>query len=198
MKKHIKARRTQYKSHLRRAKHTLDTCGTRNTTIGRIRIPIRYDGYARTEYVKVVYGKTRDTRTHTYISVTNTINEIFPEINAPHNAHTYRGTAPYRKYIPTQGARIRDNEYPHDTKPEPIQTDTRSVKCIIYNRDDEIIYIGMMRRTKTTYWSHPYIEITLHRNDRTMTAYPYIPLDKEIHGVPMAEIRAHGVELYHI
>lgn len=194
MKKHIKARRTQYKSHLRRTKHTLDACDTSNTTSRRIHIPIRYDGYARTEYVKVVYGKTRNTRTHTYISVTNTINEIFPEINAPHNAHTYRGTAPYRKFIP------QETDYsPPAREPDTIHKDTRTVKCIIMNGDDEIIYIGMMRRTRTVNVTRGTIDIMLHRNDREMDAYEIaIDPDRIIHGITVREIKAHGVEIYYI
>lgn len=207
MKRYNKDRRAINKARTRTMRDTCDAQNTRKTP--RIHIPIKYDGYAQTTYMKVIYGKTRNTKERTYVGVTNAINELFPEINAPHNAHTYRANAPYRKYILTGGIYRtplhtfsdepdRPRRHEGNGEPRSIQTETRMAKCIIFDADDRIIHYGWLRRTKKIYRDAPYIRIILHRNDRTLEVRPYMTGKKQIHGVDIAEIQAHDVEMYYI
>ena len=122
------------------------------------------------------------------------MNEIFPEINKPHTAHTYRATAPYHKYIP-QATTYTRPVY----EEEEINKDTRTVKCIIMNDNEEIIYIGKMRRTRTVNYTKGTIDIMLHKGTRTMQAYERaINPDRVIHSITVREIKAHDVEIYYI
>lgn len=172
----------------------------------RIHINVHYDGYNHTQYVKIIYGKTRDTRAQTYVNTTNAINDIFPDINAPHNAHTHRANAPYHKFIPQPHNHISYNRhtqriprYLRGEDKDTIHKDTRTVKCIIMNYDEEIVYIGMMRRTRTVNATQGTIDITLHRNKRTMQAHERaIDPDRIIHSMTVREIKAHDVEIYYI
>lgn len=193
MKKYNRDKRGVYNAHDRN--HTYIINEMRGTDNGpRIHINIRYGGYNKTEYIPIIYRKTRDNKAQTYVNITNAINDIFPEINTPHTAHLHRATAPYHKYIP---------QATHHTRPEPepdtIKSDTRTVKCIIMSDDDDIIYIGRVRRTRTVNITQGTIEITLHRGERTMTAYERaISPDMAIHGITVREIKAHDVEIYYI
>jgi len=195
MKKYNKDKRARYKLHTRRL-NINDKCDAQNVQnkIKQIHININYDGYNRIEYMPIIFGKTRNNKAQKYINITNTINDIFPDINAPHNAHIYRAIAPY---IPTA-------PIPPYTRPEYTEedygifkyTDTKSAKCIIFNAQDEVIYYGIIRRTIKIYGRDAIIY--LHKGERTINVRPYIPLMDEIKGVSIDEIRAHGVELYHI
>ena len=192
MKKYNRDKRMINKSRVRRNKYTHDTCDGRNRP--RIHIPIRYANYNRIEYVPIIYGKTRDTHAQRYVKITNIITDIFPEINAPHNAHIYRATAPYHKYIPQE----TDYKRP-EPEPDTIHEDTRTVKCIIINDNEDVIYIGKIRRTRTVNITKGTIDITLHRNKRTMTAHERaIDPDRIIHSITVREIKAHDVEIYYI
>ncbi len=212
MKKYNRDKRATHNAQIDAMKHTHDNGDARDTQDrrARIHISIKYDGYAQAEYVKIIHGKTRDTRAQRYIGTTNAINDIFPDINAPHNAHTYRGTAPYRKYPQRdntpEGIFKRMSERAHawqdyiiENTPHTIHKDTRTVKCIILNDDDRIIYIGKMRRTRVVNVTRGTIDITLHRNDREMHAYERaIDPDRIIHGLTVREIKTHEVEFYYI
>lgn len=194
MKKYNRDKRAKYNAHIKRMQ-THDTCNAHDKRI-RIHIDVHYDGYNHTQYVKIIYGKTRNTHAQTYVNVTNAIRDIFPEIDKEHTAHTYRANAPYRKHPP---------EYIHRETPkymkleDNITKDTRTVKCIIMNDDEDIIYIGMMRRTRITNATRGTINITLHRNKRTMQAYERaVDLDRVIHGMTIREIKTHDVEIYYI
>ena len=196
MKRYKQAKRGTYKARTRKI-YTYDICdGQDRDKRTRIHIPIRYDGYKRTIYVKIIHGKTRNNRAHTYVGMTNTINELFPEINAPHNARTYRGTAPTRKYAPPEYTRTRVKHTFSDTE---THRDTRRVKCILLYTDGTIAHMGIFRRTRITRTSNTRIEteIYLHRNDRKLQVYEGIPPTK-IHGMTPTEIRAHDVEIYYI
>ena len=191
MKKYNRDKRGTYNARINKNKYTHDTCDGRNRP--RIHIPIRYDTHNTTIYVPIIYGKTRDTRAQTYTSVTNVMREIFPEMDA-HTDHVHRATAPYKKFIP------QETNY---TRPEPepytIHTDTRTVKCIIMDASDTMIYYGRIRRTRTVNVTRGTIDITLHRGTRTMTAYERATyLDRRIHGITIRDIKAHGVEIYYI
>lgn len=195
MKRYNRDKRATYKTRTRatRTHDTCDACDTHDTCD--IHIPVKYDGYKRTIYMRVIHGKTRDTHAQIHVGVTNAIRTTFPELDT-HTAQTHMATAPYRihppEYTPTHRPRYMTNE-------DTIIKDTRTVKCIIYNTHDEIIYIGMMRRTRVVNTTQGTIDITLHRNDRTMDAYEYaVAPDTRIHGVKACDIRAHGVEIYRI
>lgn len=194
MKKYNRDKRASYNAHIKNM-HTYDTCNA-NDKYRRIHINVHYDGYNHTEYVKIIHGKTRDTHAQTYVNVTNAIRDIFPELDKEHTAHTYRATSPYRKHPPEYIYR----EIPRYMKDEEhITKDTHTVKCIIMNDDEDIIYIGMMRRTRTVNMTRHTIDITLHKGTRTMQAYERaVDLDRIIHGMTVREIRAHDVEIYYI
>ena len=191
MQKYNRDRRGTYNARIKKI-HTHDKCDGRDK---RIHIPIRYDGYNRIEYIHIIYGKTRNNKAHIYTSVTNAIRDIFPSIDAPHTQHTHRALAPYHKYIPQATNYTR----PIDTEPDKIMKDTHTAKCIIMNDNDEVIYIGHIRRTRIVNVTKGTIDITLHKGTRTMTAYERATdLDRIIHGMTIKEIKAHDVEIYHI
>lgn len=197
MKKYNRRKRGAYNAQARHIQIN-DACSdTHRAQRIRIRIEPHYDGYTQTTYIHSTLIRTRDTRTEQYINALNTINDIFPEINAPHNAHTYRATAPYRKHPPEYIYR-EIPRYLRTSESDYIERDTRTVKCIIYNSDDAIIYIGLMRRTRVRDKRTGKTQITLHRNKRTLDAYDYIPPTTQIYNVSVAEIRAHSVEIYQI
>lgn len=199
MIKYNRRKRGTYNAHTQRARHIHinEICGAQGAGTQRIHIRIasHYDGYNRTEYTRAPI-RTRDTRTAQYISMTNIIRDIFPEMDAPHTAHTHRATAPYRRQPPIFPYRDMPR-YLRESESDHIERDTRTVKCIIYS-GDRILYIGMMRRTRVKNKHTGQTQITLRRNDRTMDAYESIPPFSSIHGMSVAEIRAHGVELYEV
>ena len=165
MKRYKQAKRGAYKARTRKT-YTYDICDGRDRdTRTQIHIPIRYDGYKRTIYVKVIHGKTRNNRARTYVGMTNAMNEIFPEINAPHNARTHRGTAPTRKYAPPEYTRTRV-KHTFNEEEDEIHKDTRRVKCILLYTDGTIAHMGIFRRTRITYTDNYRIctETYLHRN----------------------------------
>ena len=160
----------------------------------RIHIHVHYNGYNHTEYIPIIYKKTRNNKAQTYVNITNAINDIFPEINKSHTAHTYRATATYHKYIPQETYYTRP-----EPEPDTIHKDTRTVKCIIMNDDEDIIYIGYIRRTRIVNITQGTIDITLHKGTRTMQAYERaIDPDRIIHSITIREIKAHDVEIYYI
>lgn len=192
MKKYNRDKRMINKSRVRQNKYTHDTCEASNRP--RIHIPIRYANYNRIEYVPIIYRKTRDTHAQRYVKITNIITDIFPEINAPHTKHIYRATAEYHKFIPQETNYTRP-----EPEPDTIHEDTRTVKCIIINDNEDVIYIGKMRRTRTVNITKGTIDITLHRNKRTMTAHERaIDPDRIIHSITVREIKMHDVEIYYI
>ena len=192
MKKYNRDKRARYNAQIKKI-NTHDTCDAHDK-YKRIHIQIHYDRYNRTEYVPIIYGKTRDTHAQTYVNITNAINDIFPEINKPHTAHVYRATCEYHKYIPQETYYTRP-----EPEPDTINKDTRTVKCIIMNDNEDIIYIGKMRRTRTVNITQGTIDITLHKGTRTMRAYERaISPDRIIHSITVREIKAHDVEIYYI
>lgn len=192
MQKYNRQKRGIYKMHIKKMQ-THDTCDAHDKRI-RIHIHVHYDRYNHTEYIPIIYGKTRDTHAQTYVNVTNAINDIFPEINKPHTARTHRATAPYHKYIPQETNYTRPAQ-----EPDTIHEDTHTAKCIIMNDNEDIIYIGMMRRTRTVNVTQGTIDITLYRNKRTMRAYERaVDPDRIIHSMTVRDIKAHDVEIYYI
>ena len=203
MKKYNRDKRATYNARIKKIK-THETCDTHDK-YKRIHIHIHYDRYDSTEYVPIIYRKTRNNKAQTYVNTTNAINDIFPDINAPHNAHTYRANAPYRKYPKTddtpytRALKWQERVMEESMNEQRIYKDTRTVKCIIMNYDEEIVYIGMMRRTRIINASQGTIDVTLHRNERTMQAYERaIDPDRIIHGMTIRDIKAHDVEIYYI
>lgn len=195
MIKYNRDKRGTYNARIRaRAYDRYDAQDTQDKR-ARIHIPIHYDGYNRVEYIPIIYGKTRDTRARTYVNITNAIRDIFPEIDAPHTAQTYRATATYHKYIPTD--RDISPPDPH-TQEHTIYKDTRTVKCIIFNTHDKMIYYGWIRRTRIVDLTAQTATYTLHRNKRSIDVRTYIPRTDTIKGVSIQEIRKHDVEIYHI
>lgn len=193
MKKYNREKRNTYKAHNRKHTHKNgDDCGAPNSH-KRIHIPIRYDGYNHTNYCVIRYGNTHKHTARTYVAVTNIINEICPEINAPHTARTHLGTAPYHRFIP----QATDYMPPEDMMATYTYTyhDTRTAKCIIFDADGTLIHYGIFRRTIDIHDGTA--TITLHRGDRNIEVRPYIPATDTINGVPTREIRKHA-EMYHL
>lgn len=205
MIKYNRDKRGTYNARIRaRAYDKYDAQDTQDKR-ARIHIPIHYDGYNRVEYMPIIYSKTRDTRARTYVNITNAIRDIFPEIDAPHTAHTYRATAPYRKYPQrdntpyTRALKWYEQMIEESTREQTIYKDTRTVKCIILNDKNTPIYIGMMRRTRTVNRTQGTIHIMLHKGKRTLQAYERaVDPDKIIHNITVREIKAHDVEIYYI
>lgn len=192
MKKYNRDKRARYNAQMKNI-NTHDTCDAHDK-YNRIHIHVHYDRYNHTEYIPIIYGKTRDNKAQRYVNITNVINDIFPEINKPHTEHTYRATATYHKYIPQETYYTRPAQ-----EPDTVHEDTHTVKCIIMNDNEDIIYIGMMRRTRTVNVTQGTIDITLYRNKRTMQAYERaIDPDRIIHSITVREIKAHDVEIYYI
>ena len=199
MKKYNKDKRAAYKAHTRKNTYTYDGCGAYPHK--RIHIRIRYDGYKRTQYDNGVRVYIRKNDAQRYVNIVNAINDIFPAINAPHTQHTHRAIAPYKRVILTEPtipyAPPSDLNNTHST-----YEDTRTAKCIIFNDKDEMIHYGWIRRTiHIDRYSkhHSEVHITLYKGNRSIDVRPYIPAAmKEIHGIPIQEIRKNGVEFYHI
>ena len=93
MKKYNRDKRARYNAHIKKI-NTHDTCDAHDR-YNRIHIHVRYDRYNHTEYIPIIYGKTRDTHAQTYVNITNLVNDIFPEINEPHTAHIYNSKNTY-------------------------------------------------------------------------------------------------------
>lgn len=190
MKKYNREKRGTYNARINKNIHTGETCEKRNR-IKHIHIHIHYDGYDRIEYIPIIYRKTRNNKAHIYVGMTNIIRDIFPSIDAPHTQHTHRAISPYHRYIPQETNYTR----PIDIDSH-IYEDMKRVKCIIYNRNDEIIYYGIFTRFKTLNYITHEAHTTLHRADRQIEVYPYIPRTDTIHGIKINEIKAHDVEIY--
>ena len=122
----------------------------------------------------------------------NAINDIFPDINAPHTQHIYMPTGTYKKFI-VQPADIPRTRPEADTHSR--YTDTKRTKCMIYNAQGKFIYAGIFRRTIDIDGDE--LRITLHRADRQVQVYPYVPIDGKC-GYTVEELRKHGIEFYHI
>lgn len=192
MKKYNRDKRAKYNAQIKKIK-VYDKCDAHDK-YKRIHIHIHYDGYNRTEYIPIIHKKTRNNKARTYVGMTNAIRDIFSDIDARHTQHVHRATATYHKYIPQKTTHTRP-----EPEPDTINKDTRTVKCIIMNDDEEIIYIGKMRRTRTINYTKGTIDIMLHRNKRTMQAYERaINPDRIIHSITVREIKAHDVEIYYI
>lgn len=192
MRKYNRERRGTYNARTNKHRHT-DENRERRSQAKRIHIHIHYDGYNHIEYIPIIYKKTRNNKAHTYIGVTNVMREIFKDIDT-HTGKVYRGTATYHKFIPQATTYTRP-----EPDPDIINKDTRTVKCIIMNDNEEIMYIGKMRRTRTVNHTKGTINITLHRGTRTMQAYERaINPDRIIHSITVREIKAHDVEIYYI
>lgn len=193
MKRYNREKRGTYKTRMNKHRYTHEKRERRNRSKC-IHIHIHYDGYNRTEYIPIIYTKARDNKARTYVGITNIIRDIFPSIDAPHTHHIHRATATYHKYIPQTTHYTRPEQ-----EPDTINKDTRTVKCIIMNDNEDIIYIGKMRRTRTVNYTKGTIDIMLHRNKRTMQAYERaINPDRIIHSITVREIKAHDVEIYYI
>lgn len=193
MKKYNREKRAIYNSRINKHRYTHENRERRNRS-KRIHIHIHYDGYNRTEYIPIIYKKTRNNKAHTYVGMTNAIRDIFPDIDAPHTQHVHRATATYHKYIPQATTYTRP-----EPEPDTINKDTRTVKCIIMNDNEEIIYIGKIRRTRTVNYTKGTIDIMLHKGTRTMQAYERaINPDRIIHSITVRDIKAHDVEIYYI
>lgn len=185
MKRYNREKRAGYKTHTRARKHA-------QREGYKPQIHARYEGYKRIEYI-AEYARGRDTHEQIYVNTTNAINAIFPDINAPHNAQTHLPRAPYRQRIPEAPRNPRTRPEYESTQ---IHTDTRKAKCMIYDRYGILIYFGIIRRTREIREGE--LHITLHKGDRHIEAYAYVPADKDIYGYTIQQLRAHNIEFYHI
>ena len=204
MKKYNTRKRGTYKAHTRKIK-IYEKRDTRNKA-QRIKIHIHYDGYNDTRYDgHIIPQPPRNNETQRYINITNTINDIFPNINAPHNAHTQRANASYHKFIPQPHNHISYSRriqyiprYLRGDDKDTIVKDTRTVKCIILNDDDKVLYIGKIRRTRTVNRTRGTIDIILHKGEEEYEAQERaVNQDMIIHGMTIRKIRTYGVEIYY-
>ena len=197
MKKYNRDKRATYNAHARKINtHDSYDAHDAHDRYNRIHIDIRYDGQARTTYTQPILRSTHSAKraqVQKYVGIPNAVNDIFPEINAPHNAHIYRGTAPYKRFI----AQETDYTRPIDMD-DYTHTNTKRVKCVIFNAQDKMIYYGVFTRTRAVNYRTHETHITLHRADRSIEVRAYIPTTDKIHGVDIKEIYRHGIELYHI
>ena len=184
MKKYNREKRASYKTH----KYTRTNTQREGY---KPQIHARYDGYKRTEYI-VEYARTSDRHAQEYVRSVNAINEIFPDINAPHNAQTHLANAPYKQFI------AQEPSVPYTRPAEEersIYTDTRRAKCVIYNEQGKLIYFGIIRRTIEIHDDD--IRITLHKGDRQMQAYTYAPAE-DVYGYTVKQLHERNIEFYHI
>ena len=195
MIKYNTRKRATYKINTRKMAHMKDEiCDARNN-IQRIHINVHYDTYNHTEYVPIIYRKTRNNKAQRYVNITNAINDIFPDINTPHTAHTYRATAPYKAFIPTTNTYLPPLSLLYKEETHTIYKRDR-VKCIIYNDAQEIIHYGIFIRTIDINGKD--IIYKLHRSNRCIEVKPFIPFTQTINGVDIHEIWRHNVEIYRI
>lgn len=192
MIKYNTRKRATYKINTRKMAHMNNEICDAQNNIQRIHIQVKYDTYNHTQYVPIIYGKTRNNKAQKYVNITNAINDIFPDINAPHTAHIYRATAPYKAFIPTETTYTRPR---YKEEPHTIYKRER-VKCIIYNDAQEIIHYGIFIRTIDIQDGD--ITYKLHRSDRCIEVKPFIPFTQTINGVDIHEIWRHNVEIYKI
>lgn len=190
MKKYNRDKRAKYNARMKNI-NTHDTFNTHDK-YKRIHINVHYDRYNHTEYIPIIYKKTRNNKAQTYVNITNAINDIFPEINEPHTKHIYRANAPYRKFIP------QEINYTRQKCEEETRTIYRRerVKCIIYNNEHKMIHYGIFIRTISINGKE--ITYELHRANRHIEVKPFIPFTQTINGVGIKEIWRHNVEIYHI
>lgn len=198
MKRYNRDKRGTYNARTRKI-NIHEVCDTHEYDIYKhIHIKPHYDGYSDIRYDTPVIRPPRTNKTHIYIGIHNAIRDIFPHIDAPHTQHIYRGTAPTHK-IPPEYTRREIPRYMMNEDKEHINKDTRTVKCIIMNDKDEVIYIGNIRRTREVNYTRGTIHITLHKGERTINAHERaIDPNMKIHGITVSDIKAHDVEIYYI
>lgn len=191
MRRYNKDKRATRKAHIQ-AQGVTHEAHEAQDIFAHIHIDERYDGYKQTIYI-AEFERTRDTHAKRYVEMTNIINEILPEINAPHTDKTYLATSPYTiRTLYGEHKYTEPHAYGDDTKPI-IQM--KRAKCIIYNRQGEFIHADTFIRRIKLYRDE--LEITLHRGQRQIHVYPYAPTDG-LHGYSIQELRRRGVEFYMI
>lgn len=193
MKKYNRERRATYKMHTRT--HTYDIHDICDRYI-HIHVHARYDGHKQTTYI-AEYARGRDTHASTYVRMLNAINDTFPELNELHTEHIYMANAPYRQFVfmPTDI---------HAPEIEPYTykyTDTRRAKCLIYNARDELVHMGIFKRTIHIYedarMDIKEAHITLHNKaGDKLRVHAYVPSANTLHGHTVAELRKRGIEFY--
>lgn len=192
MQRYNRDKRATYNARNRKI-NTHDTCDGHDTHKRmKIKIHVRYDGYDKSIYIPIIYGKTRNTHAQRYVGMHNIIRDIFPEIDAPHTQHIYRATCEYHKYIPQETYYTRPR---YEEETHTIYKRER-VKCIIYNNEQEIIHYGIFIRTMEINGKD--ITYKLHRSDRYIEVKPFIPFTQTINGVDIHEIWRNNVEIYRI
>lgn len=149
-----------------------------------------YGGYKRTIYIADTPA-TRDTRATDYVRFVNAVNAVNAIITDTQPTAVHLPRAPYRQYTPTIDYITRP------TPPQPsTHTDTRRVKCAVFNKYDKLIWYGVIRRTRVI--TGDAVSITLHNSGgEDMRVYPYIPAHN-VHGYTPRELREHNVECYHV
>ena len=191
MKKYNREKRASYKTHARNINthDTHDTCDTPN--IKHIHINMKYDGYNRTPYDnKCVPATPRKNKTRIYIGMLNAMHDIF---NTPEQ-RTYRANAEYHAFIPQHNTDYMPPEHMMEEYTRSY-TETKRVKCIIFNTHGDMIHYGTFRRT--IYMHDKHIIYTLHRADRSIEVKPY-HTTHTIKGYTEHQLHEHGVELYQV
>lgn len=196
MKRYNRERRANNKIYIRAQKH-----GAHEEHKRDIRINARYDGYKHIEYI-AEYARGRDTHASEYVRMLNAINDVFPELNELHTEHIYIANAPYRKRIfPPQydgiiyRVQYRDicSELPKPYVYEYI--DTRRAKCLIYNARDELVHMGVFKRTIYIHGSEMHVTL-YNRAHEEIRVHVYVPSANTLHGHTVTELRKLGIEFY--
>lgn len=202
MKKYNTRKRAIYKQQLHA--HEMHDAHEAYDLYKYIHISIRYDGYKHTEYIAEYYRQTHRRNARMYINMMNAINDIFPDIYAPHNAHIYNANAPYRQCIPSPdtGVRItaprthtrqrRRTETRQRIAQDTHIKDKRKVKCIIFSHDKPIYACKIIRTIEI---HNGEIRTYLHKKSARIRVYPYI-VQGTCKGYTDEQIRAHDVEIY--
>lgn len=201
MKKYNRNKRASYKTHARKievhdACDTHDTCDTHekhdtHDTLKSIHIHVLYDGYNRTPYDnKCIPATPRKDKTRIYIGMLNAMHDIF---DTP-KQHTHRANGEYHAFIPQHDTDYMPPEHMMETYTRTY-TETKRVKCIIFNTHGDMIHYGTFRRT--IYMHNNSITYTLHRADRSIEVKPYHTAHT-IKGYTEHELHMHDVELYQV
>lgn len=192
MKKYNRNKRAKYKTHARKIE-VYDACDTHDTcdTLKTIKIPVRYDGYNHTQYDRCVIRYPHKRKAQIYVGMINAMHDVFP---TQHTRHTHIDNAEYHTFIPQHDTDYMPPEHMMDEYTRNY-TDIKRVKCIIYNKQNEMIHYGIFTRQIHMYNNK--LTITLHRADRSIEVKLYTPINK-IHGMTLQELRKYNVEIYQI
>lgn len=191
MKKYNRDKRASYKTHARNTQID-DNCDAtkQHNPYKNIHISVKYDGYNRTQYDNCIPATPHRNNTRKYVGMINAINSIF-NTDKP-QLHT--ANAKYKAFIPQQDTDYQPPEHMMDEYTRNY-TETKRVKCIIFNTRGEMMHYGTFIRTINMWNGHA--TYTLHRANRSIEVKLYHTAHT-IKGYTEHELHEHNVELYQI